>query len=71
MSSRPSSKFLARASSVRHFTYYLHNMLTTTDQAFNPNKPGGAAQSSSSDNETAVREFQAVVSDHHIMIVAV
>ena len=60
MSSRPSSKFLARASSVRHFTYYLHNMLTTTDQTFIP-KSGPATQSND-DNETAVREFQAVVS---------
>ena len=36
-------------------------------QTFRP----GAASPSSSENEHAVREFQAVVSDHHIVIVAV
>jgi hypothetical protein len=37
-------------------------------QTFIPNKPDAAAQSSS-DNESAMREFQVVVSDHHIMII--
>jgi hypothetical protein len=62
MSSRPSSKFLARATSVGHFTEYLCNRLTVTGQTF---KNGGAAQSSSDNNDAAVRDFQAAVSDPH------
>lgn len=39
-------------------------------QTFNPNRPSVTAQSSR-DNESAVKEFQAVVSDRHIRNVAV
>jgi hypothetical protein len=62
MSSRPSSKFLSRASvspTIDHF----YNLLTATGQTLNPIKPAGAAPSP--DNEVSVKEFQESVSKLH------
>jgi len=58
MSSRPSSRFFSRAP-VGDATDYLYNLLTATGQTLNPIKSAGAAQPT--DNEAAVRDFQAAV----------
>lgn len=59
MSSRPSSKFLSRAS-VGHVVSSAYDLLTTAGQIINPIKSSSTTQTY--DNEAAVKDFQNAVS---------
>lgn len=59
-SSRPPSKFFSRVS-VGHVSYGFYYLLTDPGQTLNPIKSAGA--SSFTDNEAAMRDFQAAVSN--------
>lgn len=59
MSSRPSSKFLSRASSVGHIVNSVNDLLTSATQIMNPKSP---STSQHYDNEAAVKDFESAVS---------